>query len=137
MDCVSALLPVIRESQTYLHPHKSVIKYAYKFGIWFDSSSLLQQIESLFIIANVTVGYYVTRGDMVYTSSAVVEALSAYGLKRLMADIRQFVPVVQTVPIPAAHWRPIPAISLMLKTGQRCQTFQYWKCFQRFFTVFR
>lgn len=67
-----------------------------------------------------TVGYYVTCGDMVYTTSVVVEALSSYGMDRLMADIRQFAPMVQAVPIPAAPWRPTPAISLMLKTGQRC-----------------
>lgn len=66
-----------------------------------------------------TVGYYVTRGDMVYTTSVVVEALGSYGMDRLMADIRQFVPMVQAVPVPAAPWRPTPAISLMLKTGQR------------------
>lgn len=67
---------------------------------------------------NVTVGYYVTHGEMVYTASVVVEALSIYGIERLMADIRQFVPLVQAIPIPAVPWRPSPAISLMLKTGQ-------------------
>lgn len=72
-------------------------------------------------VPNVTMGYYVIRGDMVYITSVVVEALSSYGMDRLMADIRQFVPILQAVPIPAAPWRPNPAISLMLKTGQRCR----------------
>uniref|UniRef100_W5K6H7 KIAA1549-like b n=1 Tax=Astyanax mexicanus TaxID=7994 RepID=W5K6H7_ASTMX len=72
--------------------------------------------ESLTIVPNVTLGYYVSRGDTVYMASVVVEALNAYGLERLMADIRQFVPLVQAAPVPAAPWRPTPAISLMLKT---------------------
>lgn len=80
---------------------------------------MLPQIESLSTVPNVTVGYYVTRGDMVYAASFIVEAISSYGMDRLMADIRQFVPMLQAVPIPAAPWRPTPAISLTLKTGQR------------------
>lgn len=87
---------------------------------WYSDASLLQ-IESLSTVPNVTVGYYVTRGDLVYTTSVVVEALISYGLDRLMADIRQFVPMVQAVPIPATPWRSTPAISLMLKTGQPCR----------------
>lgn len=90
-------------------------------GIDRCSDALLRQIESLStVVPNVTVGYYVTRGDMVYSTSVVVEALGFYGMDRLMADIRQFVPMVQAVPIPASPWRPTLAISLMLKTGQRC-----------------
>uniref|UniRef100_A0A9J7XZW1 KIAA1549-like b n=1 Tax=Cyprinus carpio carpio TaxID=630221 RepID=A0A9J7XZW1_CYPCA len=56
---------------------------------------------------------------MVYTASVVVEALSVYGIERLMADIRQFVPLVQAIPIPAVPWRPSPAISMMLMTVLR------------------
>ncbi|KAF5894478.1 uncharacterized protein DAT39_015819, partial [Clarias magur] len=84
-----------------------------------NDSSVRAQIESLSTVPNVTVGYYVTRGDMVYTTSVVVEALISYGLDRLMADIRQFVPMVQAMPIPATPWRSTPAISLMLKTVLR------------------
>ncbi|XP_053355699.1 UPF0606 protein KIAA1549L isoform X1 [Clarias gariepinus] len=84
-----------------------------------NDSSVRAQIESLSTVPNVTVGYYVTRGDLVYTTSVVVEALISYGLDRLMADIRQFVPMVQAVPIPATPWRSTPAISLMLKTVLR------------------
>ncbi|XP_022535216.2 UPF0606 protein KIAA1549L isoform X1 [Astyanax mexicanus] len=84
-----------------------------------NDSSVQAQIESLTIVPNVTLGYYVSRGDTVYMASVVVEALNAYGLERLMADIRQFVPLVQAAPVPAAPWRPTPAISLMLKTVLR------------------
>ncbi|XP_026855287.2 UPF0606 protein KIAA1549L isoform X3 [Electrophorus electricus] len=84
-----------------------------------NSRDVHVQIERLSMAANMTVGYYVTHGDKVYTPSVVVEALNAYGLERLIADIRQFVPQVQAVPIPADHWRPRPAISQMLKTVLR------------------
>ncbi|GAA6076146.1 UPF0606 protein KIAA1549L isoform X1, partial [Tachysurus ichikawai] len=84
-----------------------------------NDSGVRPQIESMSTVPNVTMGYYVIRGDMVYITSVVVEALSSYGMDRLMADIRQFVPILQAVPIPAAPWRPNPAISLMLKTVLR------------------
>ncbi|XP_030650077.1 UPF0606 protein KIAA1549L [Chanos chanos] len=84
-----------------------------------NDSSVHVQIESLSTAPNVTVGYYVTNGDIVYNAAVVVEALNVYGLERLMGDIRQFVPLVQAVPIPATPWRPSPAISLLLKTVLR------------------
>ncbi|XP_065126062.2 UPF0606 protein KIAA1549L isoform X1 [Paramisgurnus dabryanus] len=84
-----------------------------------NDSMLQAKVESISSVPNVTVGYYVTRGEMVYTASVVVEALTVYGIKRLMADIRQFVPLVQAISIPAAPWRPSPAISYMLKTVLR------------------
>ncbi|XP_058607933.1 UPF0606 protein KIAA1549L isoform X5 [Onychostoma macrolepis] len=84
-----------------------------------NDSTVQAKIESISSVPNVTVGYYVTHGEMVYTASVVVEALSVYGIERLMADIRQFVPLVQAIPIPAVPWRPSPAISMMLKTVLR------------------
>lgn len=84
-----------------------------------NDSMVQAKVDSISRVPNVTVGYYVTRGVMVYTASVVVEALTVYGIERLMADIRQFVPLVQAVPMPAARWRPSPAISLMLKTVLR------------------
>ncbi|XP_043072453.1 UPF0606 protein KIAA1549L isoform X2 [Puntigrus tetrazona] len=84
-----------------------------------NDSMVQAKIESISSVPNVTVGYYVTHGEMVYTASVVVEALSVYGIERLMADIRQFVPLVQAIPIPAVPWRPSPAISMMLKTVLR------------------
>ncbi|KAL1256191.1 hypothetical protein QQF64_011736, partial [Cirrhinus molitorella] len=84
-----------------------------------NDSSVQAKIESISSVPNVTVGYYVTRGELVYAASVVVEALNIYGIERLMADIRQFVPLVHAIPIPAVPWRPSPAISLMLKTVLR------------------
>ncbi|XP_056334771.1 UPF0606 protein KIAA1549L isoform X2 [Danio aesculapii] len=84
-----------------------------------NDSMVQAKLEKISSVPNVTVGYYVTNGEMVYSASVVVEALSVYGIERLMADIRQFVPLVQAVPIPAVPWRSSPAISLMLKTVLR------------------
>ncbi|MFT7806792.1 UPF0606 protein KIAA1549L homolog isoform X3 [Arapaima gigas] len=85
----------------------------------FNSSSVHAQVENLTGSSNVTVGYSVSSGRMVYMASVVVEALSAYGVEKLIADIRQYVPLVQTLPIPVTPWRPSPAISLQLKTVLR------------------
>ncbi|XP_051726969.1 UPF0606 protein KIAA1549L isoform X1 [Ctenopharyngodon idella] len=84
-----------------------------------NDSTVQAKIESISSVPNVTVGYYVISGEMVYTAAVVVEALSVYGIERLMVDIRQFVPLVQAIPIPAVPWRPSPTISLMLKTVLR------------------
>ncbi|XP_051513272.1 UPF0606 protein KIAA1549L-like [Myxocyprinus asiaticus] len=84
-----------------------------------NDSTVQAKIESISSAPNVTVGYYVMGGGIVYTASVVVEAVIVYGIERLMADIRQFVPLVQAVPVPAAPWRSSPAISLMLKTVLR------------------
>ncbi|TRY83399.1 hypothetical protein DNTS_020275 [Danionella cerebrum] len=82
-----------------------------------NDSRVQATLESISSVPNVTVGYYVTSGEMVYTPSVVVEALGVYGIERLMADVRQFVPLVQAVRIPAVPWRTSPNVSLMLKTG--------------------
>ncbi|XP_028812352.1 UPF0606 protein KIAA1549L isoform X2 [Denticeps clupeoides] len=84
-----------------------------------NDSVVHAQVESLSTVPNVTVGYYVTRGDLVYSASEVVKALNAYGMERLIGDVRHFVPMVQSIPIPATPWRPSPAISVMLKTVLR------------------
>ncbi|XP_059362179.1 UPF0606 protein KIAA1549L isoform X2 [Carassius carassius] len=84
-----------------------------------NDSTVQAKIESISSVPNVTVGYYVAHGEMVYTASVVVDALSVYGIERLMADIRQFVPLVQAIPIPAVPWRPSPDIAMMLKTVLR------------------
>ncbi|XP_018618706.2 UPF0606 protein KIAA1549L isoform X2 [Scleropages formosus] len=85
----------------------------------FNSSSIHAQVENLTGSSNVTVGYSVASGRTVYMASVVVEALSAYGVHKLIADIRQYVPLVQSLPIPVVPWRPSPAISLQLKTVLR------------------
>ncbi|XP_015193956.2 UPF0606 protein KIAA1549L isoform X2 [Lepisosteus oculatus] len=85
----------------------------------FNSSGVHAQIENLTSSTNVTVGYYAASGSTVYIASVVVSALNAYGIDRMMTDIKQYVAEVQSIPIPAAPWIPSPAISLQLKTVLR------------------
>lgn len=66
-----------------------------------------------------TVGYYVTRGRLVFMPAAVIERLLAYGISNATADIKQHVPHLQSVAALALPWKPLPAYHFQLKTGER------------------
>lgn len=68
---------------------------------------------------NMTVAYHVTGRDTVYPPSVVLEGLESYGRDKLIADLRQYLPLVTALPLPVAPWRARPASSFQLKTGQR------------------
>uniref|UniRef100_A0AAQ6IQN9 KIAA1549 like n=1 Tax=Anabas testudineus TaxID=64144 RepID=A0AAQ6IQN9_ANATE len=73
-------------------------------------------VETVFGSPNMTVAYHVTGGDMVYPPSVVLEGLESYGRDKLIADLRQYLPMVTALPLPAALWRPVPASGFQLKT---------------------
>ncbi|XP_029108115.1 UPF0606 protein KIAA1549L-like isoform X2 [Scleropages formosus] len=85
----------------------------------FNLSSVHVQVENVTGTWNVTVAYYVVSGSVVYAAPAVVMALTAYGSDRLLDDVKQFVPLVQSIPLPVAPWWPTPDISLQVKTVLR------------------
>ncbi|XP_072720144.1 UPF0606 protein KIAA1549L homolog [Ciconia boyciana] len=74
------------------------------------------QVEILEQSNNVTVGYYVTRGRLVFMPAAVIERLLAYGISNATADIKQHVPHLQSVAALALPWMPLPAYHFQLKT---------------------
>ncbi|XP_075611366.1 UPF0606 protein KIAA1549L homolog isoform X5 [Balearica regulorum gibbericeps] len=74
------------------------------------------QVEILEQSNNVTVGYYVTRGRLVFMPAAVIERLLAYGISNATADIKQHVPHLQSVAALALPWNPLPAYHFQLKT---------------------
>ncbi|KAM9605377.1 UPF0606 protein KIAA1549L homolog isoform 1-T1 [Morphnus guianensis] len=74
------------------------------------------QVEILEQSNNVTVGYYVTRGRLVFMPAAVIERLLAYGISNATADIKQHVPHLQSVAALAVPWKPLPAYHFQLKT---------------------
>ncbi|XP_026706654.1 UPF0606 protein KIAA1549L homolog isoform X6 [Athene cunicularia] len=74
------------------------------------------QVEILEQSNNVTVGYYVTRGRLVFMPAAVIERLRAYGISNATADIKQHVPHLQSVAALALPWQPLPAYHFQLKT---------------------
>ncbi|CAM4690518.1 unnamed protein product [Lepidochelys kempii] len=74
------------------------------------------QVEILEQSNNVTVGYYVTKGRLVFIPAVVTEMLIAYGISNTTADIKQHVPNLQSVAVLALPWNPLPAYHFQLKT---------------------
>ncbi|XP_026175878.1 UPF0606 protein KIAA1549L [Mastacembelus armatus] len=81
-----------------------------------NDTSAQAQVETVFGSPNMTVAYHVTGGDMVYPPSVVLEGLDSYGRDKLIADLRQYLPMVTALPLPVALWRPNPATGFQLKT---------------------
>ncbi|KAG7230223.1 hypothetical protein INR49_012356 [Caranx melampygus] len=81
-----------------------------------NDSSAQAQVETVFGSPNMTVAYHVTGGDMVYPPSVVLQGLDTYGRDKLIADLRQYLPMVTALPLPATLWRPSPATGFQLKT---------------------
>nr|XP_020464047.1 UPF0606 protein KIAA1549L-like isoform X2 [Monopterus albus] len=81
-----------------------------------NDTSAQAQVETVFGSPNMTVAYHVTGGDRVYPPSVVLEGLDSYGRDKLIADLRQYLPMVTALPLPAALWRPSPATGFQLKT---------------------
>ncbi|KAF7665002.1 hypothetical protein LDENG_00156790 [Lucifuga dentata] len=81
-----------------------------------NDSSAQAQVETVFGSPNMTVAYHVTGRDMVYSPSVVLEGLDSYGRDKLIADLRQYLPMVTALPLPVALWRPSPALGFQLKT---------------------
>ncbi|XP_067388200.1 UPF0606 protein KIAA1549L homolog [Emydura macquarii macquarii] len=74
------------------------------------------QVEILEQSNNVTVGYYVTKGKLVFIPAVVIEMLIAYGISNTTADMKQHVPNLQSVAVLALPWNPLPAYHFQLKT---------------------
>ncbi|XP_039988254.1 UPF0606 protein KIAA1549L [Xiphias gladius] len=81
-----------------------------------NDTSAQAQVETVFGSPNMTVAYHVTGGDVVYPPSVVLEGLDSYGRDKLIADLRQYLPMVTALPLPAALWRSGPATGFQLKT---------------------
>ncbi|XP_070821244.1 UPF0606 protein KIAA1549L [Chaetodon trifascialis] len=81
-----------------------------------NDSSAQAQVETVFGSPNMTVAYHVTGGDSVYSPSVVMESLDSYGRDKLIADLRQYLPMVTALPLPVALWRLSPATGFQLKT---------------------
>ncbi|XP_029702263.1 UPF0606 protein KIAA1549L isoform X2 [Takifugu rubripes] len=81
-----------------------------------NDSSAQAQVETVFGSPNMTVAYHVTAGDTVYPPSVVLDALESYGRDKLIADLRQYLPMVTALPVPVAPWRPGPTRGFQLKT---------------------
>ncbi|KAK1804592.1 hypothetical protein P4O66_020586 [Electrophorus voltai] len=86
----------------------------------FNDSSVRVELErEASTPSNVTLGYYVMNDKTVFMAAVVVESLTAYGLDKLLKDIRHHTPAALAVPVPVATWLPPPGIHLQLKTVLR------------------
>ncbi|XP_021572526.1 UPF0606 protein KIAA1549L homolog [Carlito syrichta] len=82
----------------------------------FHQHDVSAHVDVLEHAQNITVGYYVTRGRLVYLPTVVVEVLGVYGVSNVTADLKQHAPSLQSVAVLAAPWTPQPASNFQLKT---------------------
>ncbi|KAB1272866.1 UPF0606 protein [Camelus dromedarius] len=84
----------------------------------FHQNDVSAHVDILEHSHNVTVGYYATKGRLVYLPAAVIEMLGVYGVSNVTADLKQHAPNLQSVAVLASPWTPQPAGYFQLKTGK-------------------
>ncbi|XP_053780907.1 UPF0606 protein KIAA1549L homolog isoform X2 [Desmodus rotundus] len=82
----------------------------------FQQNDVSAHVDILEHSHNITVGYYATKGRLVYLPSAVIEMLGVYGVSNVTADLKQHTPNLQSVAVLASPWDPQPASYFQLKT---------------------
>ncbi|XP_064348532.1 UPF0606 protein KIAA1549L homolog isoform X2 [Camelus dromedarius] len=82
----------------------------------FHQNDVSAHVDILEHSHNVTVGYYATKGRLVYLPAAVIEMLGVYGVSNVTADLKQHAPNLQSVAVLASPWTPQPAGYFQLKT---------------------
>ncbi|XP_059565739.1 UPF0606 protein KIAA1549L homolog isoform X2 [Myotis daubentonii] len=82
----------------------------------FHQNDVSAHVDILEHSHNVTVGYYATKGRLVYLPAVVIEMLGVYGVSNVTADLKQHTPSLQSVAALASPWHPQPAGHFQLKT---------------------
>ncbi|XP_052581797.1 UPF0606 protein KIAA1549L homolog isoform X7 [Peromyscus californicus insignis] len=82
----------------------------------FHRNDVSAHVDILEYSHNVTVGYYATRGRLVYLPAVVMDMLGVYGVSNVTADLKQHTPNLQSVAVLASPWKPHPAGAFQLKT---------------------
>ncbi|XP_073900216.1 UPF0606 protein KIAA1549L homolog isoform X4 [Castor canadensis] len=82
----------------------------------FHQNDISAHVDILEHSHNVTVGYYATKGRLVYLPAVVMEVLGVYGISNVTADLKQHTPNLQSVAVLASPWKPQPAGYFQLKT---------------------
>ncbi|XP_033612379.1 UPF0606 protein KIAA1549L homolog [Fukomys damarensis] len=82
----------------------------------FHQADVTAHVDILEHSHNLSVGYYATRGRLVYLPAVVMEVLGVYGVSNVTADLKQHTPNLQSVAVLASPWRPHPAGYFQLKT---------------------
>ncbi|XP_063083824.1 UPF0606 protein KIAA1549L homolog isoform X6 [Cavia porcellus] len=82
----------------------------------FHQTDVTAHVDILEHSHNVSVGYYATKGRLVYWPAVVMETLGVYGVSNVTADLKQHTPNLQSVAVLASPWKPQPAGYFQLKT---------------------
>ncbi|KAL1786567.1 UPF0606 protein KIAA1549L-like isoform X1 [Sigmodon hispidus] len=82
----------------------------------FHQNDVSAHVDILEYSHNVTVGYYATKGRLVYLPAVVMDMLGVYGVSNVTADLKQHTPNLQSVAVLASPWKPQPAGAFQLKT---------------------
>ncbi|XP_031227065.1 UPF0606 protein KIAA1549L homolog isoform X3 [Mastomys coucha] len=82
----------------------------------FHQNDVSAHVDLLEYSHNVTVGYYATKGRLVYLPAVVMDVLGVYGVSNVTADLKQHTPNLQSVAVLASPWKPQPAGAFQLKT---------------------
>ncbi|XP_013369780.1 PREDICTED: UPF0606 protein KIAA1549L homolog isoform X2 [Chinchilla lanigera] len=82
----------------------------------FHQTDVTAHVDILEHSHNVSVGYYATKGRLVYLPAVVMEMLGVYGVSNVTADLKQHTPNLQSVAVLASPWKPQPAGYFQLKT---------------------
>ncbi|CAH6788168.1 D430041D05Rik [Phodopus roborovskii] len=82
----------------------------------FRHNDVSAHVDILEYSHNVTVGYYATKGRLVYLPAVVMDMLDVYGVSNVTADLKQHTPALQSVAVLASPWKPQPAGAFQLKT---------------------
>ncbi|XP_047372977.1 UPF0606 protein KIAA1549L homolog isoform X7 [Sciurus carolinensis] len=82
----------------------------------FHQNDVSAHVDILEHSHNITVGYYATKGRLVYLPAVVIEMLGVYGVSNVTADLKQHTPNLQSVAVLASPWKPQPAGYFQLKT---------------------
>ncbi|EFB26530.1 hypothetical protein PANDA_005861, partial [Ailuropoda melanoleuca] len=82
----------------------------------FHQNDISAHVDILEHSHNVTVGYYATKGRLVYLPAVVIEMLGVYGVSNVTADLKQHTPNLQSVAVLASPWNTQPAGYLQLRT---------------------
>ncbi|XP_049636032.1 UPF0606 protein KIAA1549L homolog isoform X2 [Suncus etruscus] len=82
----------------------------------FHQNNVSAHVDILEHSHNVTIGYYATKGRLVYLPAVVMEMLGIYGISNVTADLKQHIPNLQSVAVLASPWNAQPAGYFQLKT---------------------
>ncbi|XP_045873123.1 UPF0606 protein KIAA1549L homolog isoform X3 [Meles meles] len=82
----------------------------------FHQNDVSAHVDILEHSHNITVGYYATKGRLVYLPAVVIEMLGVYGVSNVTADLKQHTPNLQSVAVLASPWSPQPAGYFQLRT---------------------